>query len=535
MIDKTKNLLLVMALITASIFVGIGTAKAADTIKIGKVIAGNGINFRTTTNNVAAYSMGGVNVGPKKGDKLTLQSTYDKGYYLYILNDTSISGTDPAKARTIRQKALWKIRGFKIVGAYVNEANALANAARSAGANYSVTPSIDSVTDPGLFTKRGNYYFSKKIVVKTSGISSNGYKVEFTGAPRGAQVVNRSNTSFQIRVPKSSVEKLTNFKVTIIGSSSPYKYVKEYHKDNNTDNVALLYSTFKSPSKTVTAAINPSVAESSSSIEGNGANGSYKVTLYIVSGKTRNDVEVKAGTKLTRPVNPTREGYIFKGWFTDDTYTEKYNFNNPVTSDLELYANWELATYKINFDTNGGTSVASTKVKYNQQAEKPTDPTRGGYYFAGWYKDSNFQNKFSFLTNITKNMTLYAKWVTEKPTTYDVTFVSGFGTDPIIIEVNNGGTVTAPVVTNKESDNLAGWFIDEGKQTEFDFNTGITEDIVLYAKWLSTEGEEIIETPDTASPAGVMAIIGGLVLFVGGGYIVYKQYGADLFRRKKEN
>lgn len=532
MIDKAKNLLLVIALITASICVGIGTAKAADTIKIGKVIAGNGINFRTTTNNVAAYSMGGVNVGPKKGDKLTLQSTYDKGYYLYILNDNTISGTEVSKARTIRQKALWSVRGFKIVGAYVSEARQLANAARSAGSNYNISPSIVSVTDPGVLTRSGSYYFSKKIIVKTSGISDNTYKIEFSGAPSGTQVVNKTSTSFQIRVPADSVEELTNFNVTVVGASSPYKYVKEYHKDNSTDNVAILYSTFKSPSKTVMATVNPKASDSTS-ISGNGENGYYKVTLYIVSGKTHNDVEVKSGTKLTKPVDPSREGYVFRGWYVDDTYTERYDFNAPVISDLSLYAKWDLASYRISFNSNGGTKVNSQKVSYNTNATKPQDPVKSGYYFAGWYKDSSFQSKFSFLTEIKKNMTLYAKWVTTKPTTYDVTFVASFGNDPIIIEVNNGSTVTAPVVTNEESDNLAGWFTDESKQIEFDFSTPITADTVLYAKWLSSDGEEIIEAPDTASPAGIMAIIGGVILFVGGGFIIYKQYGPELFNRKK--
>ena len=528
MFDKTKNFLLVLALITISIFIGLGTAKAADTIKIDKVIAGNGINFRTTTKGVAVYSMGGQNEGPKKNDELKIQNIYNKGYYLYILNDKKIAGTDIAKARTIRQKALWKVRGYKIVGAYVDEANKLATAAKTAGTNYSVAPSIVSVENPGLLTKNGNYYFSKKIKVKMDGITDNSYKVTFSEAPQGTTFVNKNNSSFQIRIPENSVSNATRFNVTVTGTLSPYKYVKEYFKDNKTDNVALLYETYRSPSKTVVAKVNPNISETTDT---NSTDGTYKVTLYIVSGKTSNEVEVESGKKMTKPVTPTREGYNFKGWYTDDTYTVKYDFNKPVTSNLELYAKWELATYTIKYESNGGTKVNSTKVLYDQGIEKPNDPTKSGYYFAGWYKDSEFTSKFSFLTNISKDITLYAKWTKEKPNTHDVTFVPSFGIDPIIVEVKDGQTVQAPLVTNKESDNLAGWFTDESKQTEYDFNAPVKEDLVLYAKWLSADGEEIIETPDTASPAGIAAIIGGIVLFLGGGYVIYTQYGKDVFKK----
>lgn len=527
MVNKIKNFLLVLAFIITSIFLGLGTAKAADTIKINKVVEGNGINFRTTSDGVAAYSMGSSQEGPKKGDKLTLRSIYNKGYYLYILDDTKISGTDPVKARTIRQKAIWKIRGYKIVGAYTNEASSLVNAAKAKGANYSIEPFVTSVENPGVLTKNGNYYFSKKIKVKLDGIQDNSYKVSFIKAPQGTTVVNKNSNSFQVRVPIDSVKGPLKFNITVTGSISSYKYVKQYHKDNNTDDVLVLYSAFKNPSKTVTATIDPNVSETAEDIS---EDGTYKVTLYIISGKNYNVATVKKGSKMTKPSTPIREGYEFVGWYTDDTYTVKYDFSKPVNNNMELYAKWNLASYRVSYDSNGGTKVKIQDILYNQQAEKPTDPVRTGYYFAGWYKDSNFSEKFSFLTPISKNTTLYAKWTTEKITTHDVTFVPGFNMDPIVREVEDNDLATAPLVTSSESANLSGWYTDEAKQNEFDFNTPITEDLVLYAKWLSPEGEEIIETPDTASPASIITIISGIVLIGGGTYVFYRIYGKKSFR-----
>ena len=529
---KFNKLFVVLALLTISIFAFYGSVNAEDSIKIKKVVAGNGINFRTTTDGVAAYSFGSKNMGPKKGDRLVLNKIYNDGYYLYILNDTKIAGTDPVKARTIRQKALWKIRGFKIVGAYVNEATSLYKAALQNGKKYQVVPSFNSVSTPGYLSKNGDYYFSNKIFVKMNNTINDNYRVIFMNEPKGTQVINQTKTSFQIRVPVSSVEKETSFKVKVSAPLSPYRYVKRYHKDDNTDDLLVLNESYKSPSKMLTVGIKPNATQSGETTNNTpNENGKYKVTLYIVSGKNHNVVEVKAGEKMTKPVTPIRTGYSFKGWYTDDTYKNAYDFNKPVNSNIEIYAKWELETYTITYDSNGGTKVPSSKVLYNEELAKPKDPDKSGYYFAGWYKDKELKNKFSFLTSISKDTKLYAKWSLEKPTTHDVTFIPGFSIEPIVIEVEDGKTVEAPVVTNDESDNLAGWYTDESKQVEYDFNNPVTSDIALYAKWLSATGEEIIQTPDTASPASIAVIVGGLVLLIGGGYIIAKQYGIDIFRR----
>lgn len=587
--NYSSNVIVVFVLISLSIFLGIGTVKAIDTITIGKVKAYNGVNIRITTNKKYAYSVGSPKIGPKKNDKLSLVATYKNGYYLYILNDTKISGSNTDVSRTIKQKAIWKIRGYGIRGSYVNEANKLVNAAKTAGAKYNVNPTIDFVNTPGQLNKRGNYYISDKINVKMNRITGNEYNVAFAKSPAGTEVINKTNNSFQIRVPIKNVHKTTTFNVKVIGAISTYKYVTQYHKDSDTDDVAVLNLSSKVPIKQASVKVvyrtchredstyygkdgtvvtkevynntcvktrntsnknvtNNSSTNSNTSTNTNSSNETgttinfnkdnttnnesdlYKVTLYIVSGKTHNVLEVESGKKLAKPVDPVRKGYKFVGWYTDDTYQIKYDFNTPVTDDLELYARWELKTYKITFDSNGGSEVSSAKVLYNQELQKPTDPTKSGLFFAGWYKDSSFENKFSFLTPISSDMTLYAKWTEKDENLHDVTFVSGFGTDPIIIEVKDGQTVTAPLVTNTESDNLGGWYTDTGKQNMYNFDSPVTEDIVLYAKWLSEEGEEIIETPDTASPAQVLVIAGGILLFVGGAYVFYKQFGFTIKR-----
>lgn len=63
--------------------------------------------------------------------------------------------------------------------------------------------------------------------------------------------------------------------------------------------------------------------------------------------------------------------------------------------------------YTIKFDTDGGSIIESIKVKENDKIEKPSDPTKEGYDFAGWYYNDK---KYDFNTKVKKNMTLKAKW-----------------------------------------------------------------------------------------------------------------------------
>ncbi len=70
----------------------------------------------------------------------------------------------------------------------------------------------------------------------------------------------------------------------------------------------------------------------------------YTVTFDIgASGTDISDQTVEYGQKLAKPEDPTREGYHFLGWFTDEECTDgnQYDFNAPVTKDLKLYAKWE--------------------------------------------------------------------------------------------------------------------------------------------------------------------------------------------------
>ena len=70
----------------------------------------------------------------------------------------------------------------------------------------------------------------------------------------------------------------------------------------------------------------------------------------------------------------------------------------------------------VRFESNGGSEVPDQTVALGGKVTKPTDPTKDGLYFAGWYSDIDLQNQWDFgKDTVTGNMTLYAKWTNEAP------------------------------------------------------------------------------------------------------------------------
>lgn len=112
--------------------------------------------------------------------------------------------------------------------------------------------------------------------------------------------------------------------------------------------------------------------------------------------------------------------------------------------------------YTIKFDTDGGSIIESIKVKENDKIEKPSDPTKEGYDFAGWYYNDK---KFDFNTKVKKNMTLKAKWKSDgtgivlKDTDLEITvddeltleiekLLKGLKKEDLIWESSDGSIVT---------------------------------------------------------------------------------------------
>ena len=166
----------------------------------------------------------------------------------------------------------------------------------------------------------------------------------------------------------------------------------------------------------------------------------------------------------------------------------------PVTL-IWVGGSWQIKTqgrvlvtevYTVTFDSYGGTPVPpKQEVEYGHAATKPADPTLKGYTFAFWYLGEDEQNAtaYDFNTPVTENITLTAKWNINK---YTVTFNSYGGTPvPPAQEVEYGHTATKPADPTLKGYTFAFWYLGEDEQnaTAYDFNTPVTENITLTAKW----------------------------------------------------
>lgn len=79
-------------------------------------------------------------------------------------------------------------------------------------------------------------------------------------------------------------------------------------------------------------------------------------------------------------------------------------------SDVTVDVTFTAKDYTVTYESNGGRTIPSQAVKYNETANKPADPTKSGYTFAGWYTEEKLTNKYDFAAPVTGNITLYAKW-----------------------------------------------------------------------------------------------------------------------------
>ena len=195
------------------------------------------------------------------------------------------------------------------------------------------------------------------------------------------------------------------------------------------------------------------------------ANPTYKITLNT-NGGTINSGEVssyKLGEGAILPTNVTKTGYTFEGWYTNSNFSGSRvtSIGITETGDKTYYAKWTANTYTVTLNKNGGTinSGNITSYTYGRGATLPTNVTKTGYTFGGWYTNSNFSG--SRVTSIgateTGNKTYYAKWTAN---TYTVTLNKNGGTinSGDVTSYTYGIGVTLPTSVTKEGHTFGGWY-----------------------------------------------------------------------------
>jgi len=209
----------------------------------------------------------------------------------------------------------------------------------------------------------------------------------------------------------------------------------------------------------------------------------YTVTFNSNDGSAVDPQTVKEGEKATRPSpDPTKDGFYFVGWFSDVALNNVYDFDTPVTKNITLYAKWTTVQYAVAFESNGGSKVDTQYVAQGALVTRPNpNPTKSGFVLESWCSDSTLTTVYSFSTPVAASFTLFAKW---KPT-YTVRFNSNGGSTVATQIVAHGDTATRPSNPAKLDVVFDNWYTDSlTLNNVYDFSTPVTENIVLFAKWI---------------------------------------------------
>ena len=286
----------------------------------------------------------------------------------------------------------------------------------------------------------------------------------------------------------------------------------------------------------------------------------HTVTFNSNGGTEIAPKEVVSGLKIKAPSTPTKDKYLFRGWYEDSTFNKEFDFNTPITSDITLYANWEAANsineIRLVGDIQYGTVQVGTLPSFNPRTttdsitidevnsnwqykmqngawsgfglKTPTAVNDGktnyGYSFCvktndGYQLDYSNLKVFYNEEEVTSSVKIlkYA-WgayvdvdlgkANGTPVVYTITFNSNDGTSVAPQNVNAGEKLTEPTpAPTKVGFTFDGWYEDSTFSKKFDFDTPITDSMTLYAKW--TENKYTL-TFDANGGSGTMAPIADL-------------------------
>ena len=207
-----------------------------------------------------------------------------------------------------------------------------------------------------------------------------------------------------------------------------------------------------------------------------------KTVKYLRFGELVTSAEITA---------PTYEGdSIFWGWSLDPAATA------PVTSTVidtvygqgTVYAVWKKAV-EVSFDYNNDVNpkVATKKIGLGDSVVAVaapaayTDASSNMHYFTGWDTTKTATKPLEQLGVAKEGLTYYAVWSTDE--TYTVTFdEQGKGGELHSQQIKKNGKAVKPEPT-ADGYSFGGWYAEATCQNAFDFETAITKDITLYAKW----------------------------------------------------
>ncbi|MDY3981433.1 MAG: InlB B-repeat-containing protein, partial [Paraeggerthella sp.] len=199
------------------------------------------------------------------------------------------------------------------------------------------------------------------------------------------------------------------------------------------------------------------------------------------------------------PDDPTREHYVFKGWYLDSDYMLPYDFGTATMpgSNVQLYAKWESSQYSAKFYTHegDGTPVKTQGIAQGEYIKDPGVYIVGQGYeglgeFLGWYwylPGTDRLVAYSWETPVSGDVTLYGRWKTDG---FSLTYDKGIGFGSVPVDTNSYALgVKAPVkdaLLSASGKTFVGWQVDGSGRTYYPGNTiKMNGDTKLVARYVN--------------------------------------------------
>ena len=212
-----------------------------------------------------------------------------------------------------------------------------------------------------------------------------------------------------------------------------------------------------------------------------------------------------------QPLAPTRDGYVFAGWYYHSNGTDQVDFNQPIVGggkNVTLFAAWTPAkqdkTVDILYVANGGTFFDGNETMQGVTdtdgiARLPLQPTREGYDFVGWSYDRDGNDPVDFTKAIVAgsgHATVYAQWKqnNEKTVLY-VANGGAFADGNVAMEgvTDSNGVARQPLAPTREGYTFTGWTYDAAGTEPVDFTKPIQgggQHVTFFAQWAELANNE---------------------------------------------
>ena len=139
--------------------------------------------------------------------------------------------------------------------------------------------------------------------------------------------------------------------------------------------------------------------------------GKANVTFVSNGGTPTPSIEVTIGEKVSKPLDPSKDGNIFNAWYADYGLTRIYDFNAPVIGNINLYAKWDvdLSNFiKVEFEPNGGSFPLSSTNAFIKAGVDPVQLYEESIAFDGNMGEQSLYSSFVFILTSNRRSTWWS-------------------------------------------------------------------------------------------------------------------------------